>query len=94
MRSVLFAGTILALVSAPLAAQSASDAPSPDSSGHWEIGIYPTARKLTYDLAAKHEWGGGATVGLGYRFSRVVSLNAEFLGAWICLLYTSDAADE
>ena len=88
MRSVLFAGTILALVSAPLAAQSASDAPSPDSSGHWEIGIYPTARKLTYDLAAKHEWGGGATIGLGYRFSRVVSLNAEFLGAWIPQLNT------
>jgi OOP family OmpA-OmpF porin len=88
MRSVLFAGAILALVSAPLAAQNTSDAPSPDSSGHWEIGIYPTARKLTYDLAAKHEWGGGGTIGLGYRFSRVVSLNAEFLGAWIPQLNT------
>ncbi|MBK5186766.1 MAG: OmpA family protein [Gemmatimonadaceae bacterium] len=89
MRSVLFAGAILALVSSPLVAQSASsDAPSPDSSGHWEVGLYPTARKLTYDLAAKHEWGGGATLGLGYRFSRVVSLNAEFLAAWIPQLNT------
>jgi outer membrane protein OmpA-like peptidoglycan-associated protein len=83
MRSVLFAGAILALVSAPLAAQG-----STDSTGHWEIGIYPTGRKLTYDLAAKHEWGGGATAGIGYRFSNVVSLNAEFLGAWIPQLNT------
>ena len=88
MRIVFFAGAILALVSAPLAAQSTGDAPRPDSSGHWEIGLYPTARKLTYDLAAKHEWGGGGTIGLGYRFSRVVSLNAEFLGAWIPQLNT------
>jgi len=88
MRSVLFAGAILALVSAPLAAQNAGDAPSPDSSGHWELGIYPTMRKLTYDLAAKHEWGGGGTIGIGYRFSRVVSLNAEFMGAWIPQLNT------
>ena len=88
MRRVLFAGAILALVSAPLAAQNAGDAPRPDSSGHWEIGLYPTVRKLTYDLAAKHEWGGGGTIGLGYRFSRVVSLNAEFLGAWIPQLNT------
>ena len=68
MRSVLIAGVVLALVSSPLVAQS------PDSSGHWELGLYPTARKLTYDLAAKHEWGGGGTVGIGYRFSRVLSL--------------------
>src|ERR1700712_5473186 len=89
MRSVLFAGAILALVSSPLAAQSAmSDAPHPDSSGHWEIGLCPTARKLTYDLAARHEWGGGGTLGLGYRFSRVVSLNAELEGAWIPQLNT------
>lgn len=88
MRCVLFAGAILALVSAPLAAQNSSDAPRPDSSGHWEIGLYPTVRKLTYDLAAKHEWGGGGTLGLGYRFSRVVSVNAEFLGAWIPQLNT------
>ena len=87
MRHVLFAGAVLALASFPLAAQDAG-APSPDSSGHWEIGLYPTVRKLTYDLAAKHEWGGGATIGLGYRFSRVVSLNAEFLGAWIPQLNT------
>lgn len=82
MRSVLIAGSVLALLSSPLAAQS------PDSSGHWEIGLYPTARKLTYDLAAKHEWGGGGTVGIGYRFSRVVSLNAELVGAWIPQLNT------
>jgi outer membrane protein OmpA-like peptidoglycan-associated protein len=82
MRSVFIAGAVLALVSAPLVAQS------PDSSGHWELGLYPTARKLTYDLAAKHEWGGGGTVGIGYRFSRVVSLNAELLGAWIPQLNT------
>jgi outer membrane protein OmpA-like peptidoglycan-associated protein len=89
MRSVLFAGAILALVSSPLTAQSArADAPTPDSSGHWELGLYPTVRKLTYDLAAKHEWGGGATVGVGYRFSRVVSLNAELAGAWIPQLNT------
>ena len=88
MRRVLFAGVVLALVSSPLAAQNAGGAPSPDSSGHWEIGLYPTVRKLTYDLAAKHEWGGGGTIGLGYRFSRVVSLNAEFLGAWIPQLNT------
>jgi outer membrane protein OmpA-like peptidoglycan-associated protein len=89
MRSVLFAGAVLALLSSPLAAQSApTDAPHPDSSGHWEIGLYPTVRKLTYDLAAKHEWGGGGTIGLGYRFSRVVSLNAEFLAAWIPQLNT------
>ncbi len=83
MRSVLFAGAILALVSAPLAAQG-----STDSTGKWEFGIYPTGRKLTYDLAAKHEWGGGGTVGVGYRFSNVVSLNAEFVGAWIPQLNT------
>jgi len=89
MRSVLFAGAILALVSSPLLAQGATaDAPHPDSSGHWELGLYPTARKLTYDLAAKHEWGGGGTLGVGYRFSRVVSLNAEFLAAWIPQLNT------
>jgi outer membrane protein OmpA-like peptidoglycan-associated protein len=89
MRSVLFAGAILALVSSPLFAQGATaDASHPDSSGRWEIGLYPTARKLTYDLAAKHEWGGGGTLGLGYRFSRVVSLNAEFLAAWIPQLNT------
>jgi outer membrane protein OmpA-like peptidoglycan-associated protein len=83
MRSVLIAGAVLALVSSPLAAQS------PDSSGHWELGLYPTARKLTYDLAARHEWGGGGTVGIGYRFSRVVSLNAELEGAWIPQLNTT-----
>src|ERR1700733_8859453 len=83
MRSVLFAGAILALVSAPLAAQG-----STDSTGNWEVGIYPTGRKLTYDLAAKHEWGGGGTIGVGYRFSSVVSLNAEFVGAWIPQLNT------
>ena len=89
MRSILFAGAILALVSSPLVAQSAmSEAPHPDSSGHWELGIYPTGRKLTYDLAAKHEWGGGGTIGVGYRFSRVVSLNAEFLAAWVPQLNT------
>jgi outer membrane protein OmpA-like peptidoglycan-associated protein len=82
MRSVFIAGAVLAFVSSPLVAQS------PDSSGHWELGLYPTARKLTYDLAAKHEWGGGGTVGIGYRFSRVVSLNAELLGAWIPQLNT------
>jgi outer membrane protein OmpA-like peptidoglycan-associated protein len=82
MRSVFIAGAVLALVSSPLAAQS------PDSSGHWELGLYPTARKLTYDLAARHEWGGGGTVGIGYRFSRVVSLNAELLGSWIPQLNT------
>jgi outer membrane protein OmpA-like peptidoglycan-associated protein len=82
MRSVFIAGAVLALVSSPLLAQS------PDSSGHWELGLYPTARKLTYDLAAKHEWGGGGTVGIGYRFSRVVSLNAELVGAWIPQLNT------
>jgi outer membrane protein OmpA-like peptidoglycan-associated protein len=82
MRSVFIAGAVLALVSAPLLAQS------PDSSGHWELGLYPTARKLTYDLAAKHEWGGGGTLGIGYRFSRVVSLNAELEGAWIPQLNT------
>jgi outer membrane protein OmpA-like peptidoglycan-associated protein len=63
-------------------------AQSPDSSGHWELGLYPTARKLTYDLAARHEWGGGGTLGVGYRFSRVVSLNAELEGAWIPQLNT------
>ena len=83
MRSLLIAGTVLALVSSPLVAQS------PDSSGHWELGLYPTARKLTYDLAAKHEWGGGGTLGIGYRFSRVVSLNAELEGAWIPQLNTT-----
>jgi outer membrane protein OmpA-like peptidoglycan-associated protein len=82
MRSVLIAGAVLALVSSPLVAQST------DSSGHWEIGLYPTARKLTYDLAAKHEWGGGGTLGVGYRFSRVVSLNAELVGTWIPQLNT------
>jgi outer membrane protein OmpA-like peptidoglycan-associated protein len=82
MRSLLIAGAVLALLSSPLTAQS------PDSSGHWEIGLYPTARKLTYDLAAKHEWGGGGTVGIGYRFSRVVSLNAELVGSWIPQLNT------
>jgi outer membrane protein OmpA-like peptidoglycan-associated protein len=82
MRSVFIAGAVLALISSPLLAQS------PDSSGHWELGLYPTARKLTYDLAAKHEWGGGGTVGIGYRFSRVVSLNAELVGAWIPQLNT------
>ncbi len=90
MRSVLLAGTILALVSSPLVAQGAMpDAPRPDSSGHWEIGLYPTARKLTYDLAAKHEWGGGGTLGVGYRFSRIVSLNAELVAAWIPQLNTT-----
>jgi OOP family OmpA-OmpF porin len=89
MRSVLFAGAILALVSSPLIAQGAvTDVPHPDSSGHWELGLYPTGRKLTYDLAARHEWGGGGTLGVGYRFSRVVSLNAEFLAAWIPQLNT------
>ncbi|MEO8879693.1 MAG: OmpA family protein [Gemmatimonadaceae bacterium] len=83
MRSIMFAGAILALVSAPLAAQG-----STDSTGHWELGIYPTGRKLTYDIAAKHEWGGGGTVGVGYRFSNVISLNAEFVGAWIPQLNT------
>lgn len=83
MRSIMFAGAILALVSAPLAAQG-----SIDSTGHWELGIYPTGRKLTYDLAAKHEWGGGGTVGVGYRFTNVISLNAEFVGAWIPQLNT------
>ena len=83
MRSVLITGAVLALVSSPLVAQS------PDSSGHWELGLYPTARKLTYDLAARHEWGGGGTVGIGYRFSRVVSLNAELAGAWIPQLNTT-----
>jgi outer membrane protein OmpA-like peptidoglycan-associated protein len=82
MRSVFICGAVLALVSSPLVAQS------PDSSGHWELGLYPTARKLTYDLAAKHEWGGGGTVGIGYRFSRVVSLNAELTGTWIPQLNT------
>jgi outer membrane protein OmpA-like peptidoglycan-associated protein len=82
MRSVLIAGAVLALVSSPVAAQS------PDSSGHWELGLYPTVRKLTYDLAAKHEWGGGGTVGIGYRFTRVISLNAELVGAWIPQLNT------
>ena len=82
MRGVLIAGIVLSLVSSPLVAQS------PDSSGHWELGLYPTARKLTYDLAAKHEWGGGGTVGIGYRFSRVVSLNAELVGSWIPQLNT------
>jgi outer membrane protein OmpA-like peptidoglycan-associated protein len=82
MRSVLMAGAALVLASSPLVAQS------PDSSGHWELGLYPTARKLTYDLAARHEWGGGGTIGVGYRFSRVVSLNAELEGAWIPQLNT------
>ena len=82
MRSVFIASAVLALASSPLVAQS------PDSSGHWELGLYPTARKLTYDLAAKHEWGGGGTVGIGYRFSRVVSLNAELVGSWIPQLNT------
>ena len=89
MRTVLFAGAFLALLSSPLAAQEASTAaPRPDSSGHWELGLYPTVRKLTYDLAAKHEWGGGGTIGVGYRFSRVVSLNAEFVAAWVPQLNT------
>jgi len=89
MRSVLFAAVILACASAPLIAQgAATEEPRPDSSGHWELGLYPTGRKLTYDLAAKHEWGGGGTIGVGYRFSRVVSLNAEFLAAWIPQLNT------
>ena len=83
MRRVLFAGAILALVSAPVAAQG-----SADSTGHWEIGLYPTGRKLTYDLAARHEWGGGGTLGVGYRVSSVISLNAEFMGAWIPQLNT------
>ena len=82
MRRVFLAGAVLALVSSSLVAQS------PDSSGHWELGLYPTARKLTYDLAARHEWGGGGTLGVGYRFSRVVSLNAELEGAWIPQLNT------
>jgi outer membrane protein OmpA-like peptidoglycan-associated protein len=82
MRSILVAGAVLALVTSPLAAQAV------DSSGHWELGIYPTARKLTYDLAARHEWGGGGTLGVGYRFSRVISLNAELVGAWIPQLNT------
>ncbi|MEP7088097.1 MAG: OmpA family protein [Gemmatimonadota bacterium] len=83
MRSIMFAGAILALVAAPLAAQG-----STDSTGHWEFGLYPTGRKLTYDLAARHEWGGGGTVGVGYRFTNVISLNAEFVGAWIPQLNT------
>ena len=41
MRSVFIAGAVLALASSPLVAQS------PDSSGHWELGLYPTARKLS-----------------------------------------------
>ena len=82
MRSFLVAGAILALLSSPLSAQNV------DSSGHWELGLYPTGRKLTYDLAAKHEWGGGGTLGVGYRFSRVVSLNAELEGAWVPQLNT------
>jgi outer membrane protein OmpA-like peptidoglycan-associated protein len=83
MRRLMFAGAILALVSSPLVAQG-----STDSTGKWEIGLYPTGRKLTYDLAAKHEWGGGGTVGVGYRFTNVISLNAEFVGAWIPQLNT------
>jgi outer membrane protein OmpA-like peptidoglycan-associated protein len=90
MRSVLFAGTILALASTPLFAQNTtSDAPRPDSSGRWEVGLYPTVRKLTYDLAAKHEWGGGATLGVGYRLTDYASLSAELMGAWIPQLNTT-----
>ena len=40
----------------------------------------PPFRTLTYDLAAKHEWGGGATVGVGYRMTRFALLPAAFLG--------------
>lgn len=88
MRSVLLAGAALALASTPLCAQS-SDAPHPDSSGRWELGLYPTFRKLTYDLAAKHEWGGGATAGVGFRMTRFAMLSAEFTGAWIPQLNTT-----
>lgn len=83
MRRIMFAGALLALVSSPLVAQG-----STDSTGRWEIGLYPTGRKLTYDLAAKHEWGDGGTVGVGYRFTNVISFNAEFVGAWIPQLNT------
>lgn len=90
MRSVLFAGALLTLASAPLSAQgSASDASHPDSSGRWEIGLYPTFRKLTYDLAARHEWGGGATANVGFRMTRFAMLSAELTGAWIPQLNTT-----
>ena len=87
MRSVLRAGAFLALASTPLAAQS--NAPRPDSSGRWEIGLYPTFRKLTYDLAAKHEWGGGATANVGFRMSSFAMLSAELTGSWIPQLNTT-----
>lgn len=90
MRSFLLAGALLALGSTSIAAQgSATGAPRPDSSGRWEIGVYPTFRKLTYDLAAKHEWGGGATANVGFRLARFAMLSAEFTGAWIPQLNTT-----
>jgi outer membrane protein OmpA-like peptidoglycan-associated protein len=90
MRTSLLAGALLALASTSIAAQSgASGAPHPDSSGRWEIGVYPTFRKLTYDLAAKHEWGGGATANVGFRMTRFAMLSAEFTGAWIPQLNTT-----
>jgi outer membrane protein OmpA-like peptidoglycan-associated protein len=88
MRRVFLAGAVLALASTPLSAQS-SDAPHPDSAGRWEVGLYPTFRKLTYDLAVKHEWGGGATANVGFRMTRFAMLSAELTGAWIPQLNTT-----
>lgn len=90
MRRALFAGAFLALASAPVRAQGAtSSAPRPDSSGRWEIGVYPTFRKLTYDLAAKHEWGDGLTANVGFRMTSFAMLSAELTGAWIPQLNTT-----
>ncbi|MGH7633773.1 MAG: OmpA family protein [Gemmatimonadaceae bacterium] len=90
MRCLLRVGALLALGAAPALAQSnSSGALHPDSSGRWEIGVYPTFRKLTYDLAAKHEWGGGATANVGFRMTRFAMLSAEFTGAWIPQLNTT-----
>ena len=89
MRCFLRVGALLALGATPVLAQgSSSGASHPDSSGRWEIGVYPTFRKLTYDLAAKHEWGGGATANVGFRITRFAMLSAEFTGAWIPQLNT------
>lgn len=90
MRCFLRVGALLALGATPVLAQgSSSGASHPDSSGRWEIGVYPTFRKLTYDLAAKHEWGGGATANVGFRMTRFAMLSAEFTGAWIPQLNTT-----
>jgi outer membrane protein OmpA-like peptidoglycan-associated protein len=49
----------------------------------WELGLYPTVRELTADLAPPRNWGVGATAIVGYHLTDFLGLEGAVVGDYI-----------